>query len=788
MRAFPLTAATVLLAAVLAPAGAAAQSGRPIEITSVRVGLPGGPFTNDSDPQSGAVAGIFKPGCWTPVYVDIRCREKPDGPLTLTVEVPDADQVLARYSVPLPPLSAGQALTGIELPDLPYAKPGGALPDVTVSVTDARGRPYATPARGSAVARPSVSTVILTAGTRLDAFRVTVPKPPGNAAGPTDLGAAKLATADSVGVLPDRWFGYGSTDLVVLGTGSSADETGFVQQLFARENAARRLALVEWVRRGGKLVISVGRNWTLLSQIPEFRDLLPADAANSPRRQADKLRLLWSTRSQGLQEHTLTPASGQVPFVAWTPSPDRPAKESLMRVTDGPLKDKPLIVQAPLGLGRVTLVGFDLDAAPFTSWGEPAPFWDWLVAEAGARLPAPEDPTVRRFTPFGSRDEDDAQLGRLIGELERFEGVTVVSFGWVALLIIAYILVIGPGEYLFLKKVVKRLEWTWVTFPLTVLVVSLAAYFTAYAIKGDELRLVKYDAVDIDVQTKRVYGQTWFNVFSPRIQSYRVAVEPTGAFAPPAGQGVDSVVSGLGSSRTGGASLFQRSYDHRVDRDNGRYSDGLAGVPIQVWSTKAFAAEWSAPFDPAAPPIASALRHPDGAPNDLTGTLTSNLPFDTLQNATLFYRNEVYPLGTLVRGVEVPVVQGRERMAATDSLKRDVPIGGGNRWVNGQYQPDTFDARQALFHDALFPTEVGRAGSLRRLDQSWRLDKDDRDGAVLLATVPTARGATEEVFARPDVPTRLWLTELPGEAARAPVAGVVRQETVIRAFLPVPRR
>ena len=70
------------------------------------------------------------------------------------------------------------------------------------------------------------------------------------------------------------------------------------------------------------------------------------------------------------------------------------------------------------------------------------------------------------------------------------------------------------------------MELTWVTCPTVVLAVSAAAYFTAYHLKGSELRVNKLDVVDLDLQTGRAYGRAWFSVFSPRIQKYTVGVEP----------------------------------------------------------------------------------------------------------------------------------------------------------------------------------------------------------------------------------------------------------------------
>src|SRR5207245_4443414 len=84
--------------------------------------------------------------------------------------------------------------------------------------------------------------------------------------------------------------------------------------------------------------------------------------------------------------------------------------------------------------------------------------------------------------------------------LDNFD-VRVIPFGYVALFIILYIVVVGPLDFLVLKYVFKRLEWTWFTFPTVVLAVSVAAYFTAYAIKGNDLKINKVDIIDIDQRT-----------------------------------------------------------------------------------------------------------------------------------------------------------------------------------------------------------------------------------------------------------------------------------------------
>src|SRR5262249_9477640 len=211
---------------------------------------------------------------------------------------------------------------------------------------------------------------------------------------------------------------------------------------------------------------------------------------------------------------------------------------------------------------------------------------------------------------------DNADLAsQLQINLEDFEDVPVISFGWVALFIFLYILVVGPLDYFFLKKVVRRLELTWITFPTVVITISVAAYFTAYWLKGNDQRINKVDLLDFDLHSQQVYGNTWFTIFSPRIQHYTIGLDPADAGWVPASveprQERSMMLTWMGRpetswSGTGRAQsqgLFRRAYDYAPD------ATALVGVPIQVWSTKSFTAAWQVPFDSARPAISANLSH-----------------------------------------------------------------------------------------------------------------------------------------------------------------------------------
>ena len=187
--------------------------------------------------------------------------------------------------------------------------------------------------------------------------------------------------------------------------------------------------------------------------------------------------------------------------------------------------------------------------------------------------------------------------GQLRSALDRFTGVSLVPFGVVIALVIIYIILIGPVDYFFLKRVVGRMQWTWVTFPLIVLAFSLGAYYLAYYLKGDQLRINQVDLVDVDAGSGFVRGTSWANIFSPRMEAYNLSFEPNAPDGKPAADARRLTAwlglpgSGLGgmNQHTGAGSAWQNGYGFTPDLD------AMLGVPIQVWSTKSIMGRWHCP-------------------------------------------------------------------------------------------------------------------------------------------------------------------------------------------------
>ena len=160
----------------------------------------------------------------------------------------------------------------------------------------------------------------------------------------------------------------------------------------------------------------------------------------------------------------------------------------------------PLVIRTARGFGQVIFVAVDLDQSPLNQWSDrPLLVARLLDLPTGRADESAEDAAMMHY---GYTD----LAGQMRSALDQFTGVRLVPFWLVAGLIVGYILLIGPGDYFFLRKVVGRMEWTWLTFPLIVVLVCLAAYVLAYQLKGNQLRVNQIDLVDVDAASGRMRG------------------------------------------------------------------------------------------------------------------------------------------------------------------------------------------------------------------------------------------------------------------------------------------
>lgn len=749
-----------------------AQADTPPVVEQVRLGLPSG---------QGDQSGRARRNAWAPVYVQVKSGKQGNaqGQFKLAILSRDTEQALSRYTISVPALASDTLETLVG-----YIRPE-ERGQFEVQVIDAGGTvrttvsgPVTDPLRGGDILYAALGARLnLALALRPEALKKNANVPDDDNA---EFGQRRFAYLDELKDLPDRWFGYEAADVVFLTTENDKVIAGLAQS-----DAARRDALAEWVARGGRLVLSVGRNHQLVQEFLSKRRLIDVDVRGS--RIRDSLR----------QVH------------AWVGGDAPPAKVEIADLEVGPdasvlvreqpegadRAGRPLVVQGAHGLGRVILVGFDLEGEKFREWTGSKAFWKKLDDLLAPKLPAP------RAEGFGG-DPNWQRGSELLPEmrrrLESFPEVPVISFGWVALFILFYILLVGPIDYFLLKRWFKRLELTWITFPALVLVVSLVAYLAAYHAKGDDLRINRVDLVEVDLHPRaprekdvpQVYGTTWFSVFSPRIKNYTVGVEPSPDWVtPPSGR--DGLRTGTTvcllaapeqGGRIGSQGLFPQPYDYAPD------ATGVEKLPIPVWASRAFEARWRAPAKEDAAPIAATLTRSRVDERSLAGPLKNNLDVQ-LEGVVLFFEDRMYPLGTLGPG-------GTRNVEDVLNERQAQPR---KAWANADVFSGTTLGR--AIKGALFPelTGAGLNSGLRTYDQSWRLNAQPevparREGAnyraevVLVGRIAAESGRGTDLNAAKGTPARLWLDRLPAAGATVPdLPGTVTQETYLRAYIPVRR-
>ena len=609
-------AGCIVMSAVGVSAGSEAH--REPRITSVRVGF----------------AGQYKLDYWTPVEVTVRAGDEPlVAELALTV--PDGDGVLSRVHDESGPLHLA---VSEEQSRTVFVKFGQASDELRVELRGESGllAERSLVQGGDEVSAPlalgrELLVMVGPADARSDARGGALVK---------DWHAA-VARLAGFQLLPTRWYGYEGVDLVVLSTSEP--------EIYRRVSTERLEALARWVQMGGRLLLSAGPTGAevLAPEAPLARFAPGRFAEIMPLRQTGALETFAGT-SERLDRSTGAAFRLDVPKLV-------DVRGRIEAYEGNHPRDLPLVVRTPFGLGEVIFVGLDLDRPPFSSWPGRMNFIDRLLDRPEAAGEVADRRVLGHVTELGYTD----LAGQLHVALSQFAGVQLVPFAAVAALVVVYIVLIGPLDYLFLKKVVGRMELTWVTFPALVLAFSGGTFALAHWLKGDQLRVNRVDLVDLDAESGLARGTSWSTLYSPRIDTFdltlrtdpseiRVSEEPRVLLSWLAVPG--SGLSGVG--RAAGSAMFTQPYDFAPRLD------ALEHLPIAMWSTRSLVARWWAE---AASPLVADLT--DRGDHMLGGTL--ELPADwPLTDAVLIYDRWAYPLLSRAGGETIDVERQLEPQTA----------------------------------------------------------------------------------------------------------------------------
>ena len=165
--------------------------------------------------------------------------------------------------------------------------------------------------------------------------------------------------------------------------------------------------------------------------------------------------------------------------------------------------DRAVAAELTYGTGRVTLLGFD----PTTNWLAESKSIEALWRAA---LPPAHE---RRRAPV-----DDSQLVQAVYQLP---SLALPPTSGLLVLIGAYIVIIGPLNYLILRRLDRR-ELAWVTMPLLVLAFTAASFGYGFLLRGTDVVVNEVAIVRGAPDATEATAQVYFGMFSPTRATYQV--------------------------------------------------------------------------------------------------------------------------------------------------------------------------------------------------------------------------------------------------------------------------
>ena len=382
-----------------------------------------------------------------------------------------------------------------------------------------------------------------------------------------------------------------------------------------RWSAEQRAALAGWVARGGRLLVTGGPNARKVAEgLGDLAPLRPRDSVT-----ANGLSALGSGTLAG--QWVL--ATGDV-----IPEATRQAEQ------DG----VPLIVSRPWGHGVVTSLAFDPGTGTFAAWSGATSFWTRFALDTAlpSTLQAPFDPNATAtYPPPGGQPYTYHPVGgqtyHITNVLRDLPGLSLPPTWAVGLVLLLFIILIGPVNYLVLRRLDRR-ELAWVTIPALTIIFALGIYAFGASTKGRSITVNSVSIVRIAPEARAAEVQAFYGIFTPSRGTRDFSVATDALFT--------------GFSQNGFADLGDLGNDVRFDQGT---TGGVRQASFAQWTQRTVAAQGT--VDPAPLAIRAELRW---VGTKLMGTVT-NTTNQTLEDALLVYNNAYFNVGSLAPGASQAV-------------------------------------------------------------------------------------------------------------------------------------
>lgn len=380
-------------------------------------------------------------------------------------------------------------------------------------------------------------------------------------------------------MVPWDWTGFAGLDLLVL-----------YDPDWSRFRAEQIRGMTEWVMQGGRILILLGAqglpNNALFEALPMRVGTLQEKALTSD----------W-LRQWGLSDEEETLA------VAYGVSGDTERADTLFAVES-------------LGFGRVGVMGVDPQTLGDHQRAHSTAFWMELLSrmlENGGR--GTGDASASRLvgraalTPVvghavtrdsgrllnvsdrQSQDRPDRDFynyaqgveqqstGRILDYLYGIDEMRPLSIGWVVLLLALLAVLLGPVDYMVLKRL-DRLPLTWVTSLGWILLFTVGAYYGVQALRAGDMQLRTVSLVDAVQDEGMAWNTRVCGLFAPKSDEYQLDQLTPGQWW-----------SAVAASRSHWSSFQARSARRTLHCRQINGANWPFAVPINIWTMQTLTSE-----------------------------------------------------------------------------------------------------------------------------------------------------------------------------------------------------
>jgi hypothetical protein len=297
--------------------------------------------------------------------------------------------------------------------------------------------------------------------------------------------------------LPWDWPGYSALDLLIL---YDPDWSAMRDQ--------QKAAIREWVSGGGKVLIVLGSH-PLPASDPIAR-LLPL-RLGEPRKLELGQRTLQSWGCAGATSRAVN---------CWA----LPAAGATGWVVEKHGADEGIFAHGPVGFGRVGVLAFDPAVLGGPQGENLAPFWMEFTKpflDRGALAAKPAASQEDEGYDYGydeTADSSNAVLTFLL-DIPEMEPISIL---WVVGLLMTLAVVIGPVDYLILRKR-DRLPLTWLTFTVYIGLFSVLALFGVKALRAGDTQLRAVSVRDAVEGQEHRWASCYSGIFASDTDDYKLS-------------------------------------------------------------------------------------------------------------------------------------------------------------------------------------------------------------------------------------------------------------------------